>query len=257
VARKKKKKRATEEPEPEVKLGGDAKTSMRALLDGITIEPPKPAAARAEKKPPPPKPVEKKQVSPPPGERPSDTLRGDDRIAYWDAFKGVRPIGGKAAMHATDQPRLKSAPKPHHPPGDDEVVRARLAALVAGGVRFDVERKEDGRVLGLRAGAQTAVLRELSRRDASPEAVVDLHGMTAVQAEQEVAKFVRRQHRAGASRVRIVHGKGLHSAGGAVLGDRVVHALTNGAAAPVVLAFASAAPELGGVGALIVELTRA
>lgn len=250
VARKKKKKKKESEEQIDAPpaLGGDARTSLRALLDGVVIEE-KAAPVRPSPRPPP---APREKAS----DRPSDTLRGDDRIAYWDAFSGVKPLAGKAAMPATSQPRPKSAPRPDDRSREDDAARARLAALVAGGVRFDVEHREDDRVFGVRSGASTAIVRELARRDASPEATIDLHGMTAAQAEKEVARFVRRKHREGARRLRIVHGKGLHSEGGAVLGDRVVHTLTNGAAAPVILAFASAAPELGGAGALIVELTR-
>ena len=53
----------------------------------------------------------------------------------------------------------------------------------------------------------------------------------------------------------VVHGKGLHSDGGVgVLGDVVVKTLTESAIAPRVLAFASAAPRLGGLGATVVRL---
>ncbi len=81
--------------------------------------------------------------------------------------------------------------------------------------------------------------------------------MRGDEAEREVARFVRAAQRRGVRRVCIVHGKGLHSDGGAgVLRERVLHALTEGGAAPVVMAFATAAHERGGTGALMVALVR-
>ncbi|MBZ0117984.1 MAG: Smr/MutS family protein [Sandaracinaceae bacterium] len=95
------------------------------------------------------------------------------------------------------------------------------------------------------------------RKHASAESSLDLHGLRASEAEAEVARFVRREHRRGVRRVCIVHGKGLHSEGGVgVLADRVVRALTEGLAAPLVVAFATAPADLGGTGALLVELAR-
>lgn len=66
--------------------------------------------------------------------------------------------------------------------------------------------------------------RPLSRReiDAMPaDAVLDLHGMTAAEAESALAAFFQDARARRCSKVIIVHGKGLHSRGEAVLG-RVV-----------------------------------
>ncbi len=195
---------------------------------------------------------------PAPAPRPSDALSGDDRIAYYDAIAGVRPLGGPSRGRARS-PEEKVAPgrvSTTPPTRSDDLVRDRLGALVAGGVRFDV-RWEDERVLGRRVGVPASVEAELGRRGIAPEATLDLHGETGDDAERAVVRFVRRQHRRGARRLCLIHGKGTHSEGGlGVLQGRVVHALTEGGAAPVVEAFASACPELGGSGALVVQLVR-
>jgi DNA-nicking Smr family endonuclease len=192
--------------------------------------------------------------TPPPAIRPSDTLRGDDRIAWYDAYAGVKPLAGKHRARLPSPVVTTPKPPPVRSVGDDEA-RARLAALVAGGVRFDVVCDGD-EIRALRAGTPVAVLRGLMRKGVVPEATLDLHGYTAAEAEREVVRFVRAEQRRGARRVCIVHGKGLHSAGGPVLRDCVVHVLTEGGAAPVVLAFATASHERGGSGALMVELAR-
>lgn len=66
--------------------------------------------------------------------------------------------------------------------------------------------------------------RPLSRReiDAMPvDAALDLHGMTGVEAEAALAAFFHDARARRCSKVLIVHGKGLHSKGEAVLGRLV------------------------------------
>lgn len=207
-------------------------------------------------------PQPKKRAAPPPAPsspppesvRPSDLLRGDDRIAWFDAYAGVKPLSSKERARAP-APVVPPPEAPLNSEGDDEA-RARLAALVGGGVRFEIER--DGHeVRARRAGTRDHVLRALMRSGVRPEATLDLHGMRANEAERELVRFIRAQHRRGVRRVLVVHGKGLHSdAGGPVLGDVAVEVLSKGGAAPVVEAFVTASPELGGSGALLVELVR-
>jgi DNA-nicking Smr family endonuclease len=49
------------------------------------------------------------------------------------------------------------------------------------------------------------------------DASLDLHGMTAREAEAALASFFAAAERTGCRKVMIVHGKGLHSASGPVL----------------------------------------
>jgi len=178
-----------------------------------------------------------------------------DRQALHDAFLGVAPIGDK--RRAVPGEPVRRGVKPDLRDADAEA-RARLASLVSGGVRFDVERDEAGRVTVLRVGADRTLLRRLLRGDLAIDGVLDLHGMHAEDAEVAVVKFVRRHAKAGARAVRVIHGKGLHSEGGvAVLADVVLRTLTEGAAAPVVRAVATAAEADGGTGALDVALGSA
>lgn len=248
MARRKKRK-PDEAPAPHV--AGEARTSLRGLLEGVVVREPDasapPPAVKKKERPAPPA-AAPKGASP---ARPSETLRGDDRIAWHDAFAGVKPLGAKDRARASIEPVRRP---PALSEGDEEA-RARLAALVAGGVRFDVMREGD-EVRGARSGTGESVLRALLRDDARPEASLDLHGMRAAEAEREVVRFVRAEQRRGVRRVLVVHGKGLHSNGGAVLGDVVVRALTEGGAAPVVRAFVTAPHGYGGSGALLIELTR-
>jgi DNA-nicking Smr family endonuclease len=92
-------------------------------------------------------------------------------------------------------------------------------------------------------------------RHVAPEGQLDLHGMRGDEVDRRLAGFVRSRYRKGDRELLIVHGKGIHSEDGmAVLGDRALKVLTDGGAAPFVLAFASAPQRLGGTGALVVRL---
>lgn len=218
------------------KKKGEFGTSMKDLLQDVEVQKPKPAPLK-------------------PKERPSTAARGDDRTAFMDAMVGVRPLKDKGPPPVRGQGRPRRPVPPAESSGDVEA-RARLAALVGGGVRFEVERDDD-LVQGWRVGTPARAAHALGRRGAVPEATIDLHGMTAAEAERELVRFLRAQQRRGVRRVCVVTGKGLHSEGGVgVLRDRAVRTITDGGAAPVVAAFASAPASLGGAGALMVQLTR-
>lgn len=213
---------------------------------------------RRDAPPPAPSPGPRRPEPPPRPEPEWSTYAYEDRVAMSQAYRDVRPIGDPRGRAGVRPPRRELATEDRvAEQRGDATARERLAALVAGGIRFDVRRDEDGRVEGRRSGTDPQPLRELRRGAARPDAELDLHGMRADQAEAATVRFVREEQRGGARIVRIVHGKGLHSDGGlGVLGDRVLHALTEGGAAPFVLAFVSAAPAQGGTGAVVVRLTR-
>ena len=186
----------------------------------------------------------------------------EDRAAFHQAFAGVKPLGAERRAERIGAVRRTSdhhaSPRPTAPASTraaDEHARAQLASLVTGGLRFDVQRDMDGYVEAEREDAPRGTLRALMRKGVAPEASVDLHGLRADDAARRVEKAVRESCRAGRRILLIVHGKGQHSEGGVgVLADRVHEVLTAGAAAPFVLAFASAPRELGGTGALLVAL---
>lgn len=258
----KKKKHAEDEearPAPPPKVG----TSMKGLLSSVKLggapakatEPKKAGPAKVPMKPPP-------KAAPPPApsapavSRPSDTLRGHERTAFFDAMAGVRGLGERKGAAPPRATALKLPPAPPSPVEreGDRTARARLAALVSGGLHFEV-RREDEWVAGLRRGAPRGTLENLASARPRDDASLDLHGAREADVESRVAKFVRRAHDHGTHRVRIVHGKGLHSdVAGPVLGEAVIEALTKGTAAARVLAFVTAPEDQGGSGALLVEL---
>ncbi len=148
VGRRKKRADARHEQEAKPSAGGDARTSLRGLLKGVTLAAEEPAEAKAKKKAEPirrkPKPEAKPQPAPQaPKGRPSESLRGADLTAFFDAYAGVRPILKKDRPMPASAPKMEPSTAPPERARSDEDARARLAALVAGGVRFEVARDGD------------------------------------------------------------------------------------------------------------------
>jgi DNA-nicking Smr family endonuclease len=120
---------------------------------------------------------------------------------------------------------------------------------------FEISRSGE-RCEGLAMGVDRAHLRRLRRGEVDVERRLDLHGMTAAEARRALGAALREAASAGARCVLVVHGRGLHSEGGAVLKGGVVEWLTAPPIAGLVLAFASALPRDGGAGASYVLLRR-
>ena len=79
------------------------------------------------------------------------------------------------------------------------------------------------------------------------QAVLDLHGMTSVEAEVAIADFLGSASRSGLEKVLVIHGKGLHSAGAPVLKKAARRILESH---PCAGCFGEASKADGGSGAL-------
>ena len=180
----------------------------------------------------------------------------EDRVALSQAFAGVRPLAKKALRHpaSTATPAANAANAPEVSK-TEAVARARLDALVGGGVTFELTR-EDGLLRALRRGMHADHLKVLLDPEVRPDLEFDLHGSSAKDAQQRLSRFVREAHGRGARTLLIIHGRGNRSPGAPVLGDAALEALTRGGAAPLVSALATAPRALGGVGALLVRLGK-
>jgi len=138
----------------------------------------------------------------------------------------------------------------------EQAARARLDALVAGSVKFVVERDDDN-VYGRRSDVPDRAIDGLLGRSAAPVVKIDLHGLDARAAATEISTRLRNEAKRGTFDALIVTGKGLHSEGGtSVLRDVAISALTTSAAAPLVVAFATAPLRFGGSGAILVRVER-
>lgn len=103
-------------------------------------------------------------------------------------------------------------------------------------------------------GLQNKVLQRLKRGQLSPEACIDLHGMTRTQALTELQKFIGDCRSRHIKVAHVVHGKGHQSSQGKpVLKPSVALWLKQ---MPEVLAYTPCLPSDGGEGALYVLLKR-
>jgi DNA-nicking Smr family endonuclease len=105
----------------------------------------------------------------------------------------------------------------------------------------------------VRPGIQTRVMQRLKRGDFEVEAVLDLHGFSLVEAEQELHDFLACALSQDWHCVQIIHGKGKNSSQPPLLKNSVNQWLRT---YPAVLAFCSAKPSDGGAGAVYVLLQR-
>ena len=175
---------------------------------------------------------------------PREPARQDDFLRR--AFADVTPL----------EKGRRRAPPPEPAPARSVRVPAPLDTThgLPEKARFVLERNDEY-VSGYREELGPNALRAMSSRDWRPDEVLDLHGHRVRGLEQELAREFRSFARRGLRRVLLIHGKGLHSTGGmGVLAQAVVDALTDGDAARFVRALKTAAPRLGGSGALAVEL---
>jgi len=114
---------------------------------------------------------------------------------------------------------------------------------------------ESGEVLRfLRPGIQSSSLQKLRRGQFPIEAALDLHGLTAPQANIELQHFMQHALSRGFRAVRVIHGKGHGSEGRQpVLKAKIDQWLREYTA---VLAFCSARPQDGGTGAVDILLRK-
>jgi len=162
------------------------------------------------------------------------------RQSFADALPGVRPLEGRKSL------------RPPPPPPDPAPARRERGAPR----RFLVEGSGEGRA-GRAEDISRAQLARLRRGDPAPEREVDLHGLSARDAEQRLAGELAEADHAGARCLLVIHGRGIHSQAGAVLREALPEWLARGPHAERVMAFAVAPRSLGGPGATLVLLRRA
>lgn len=177
----------------------------------------------------------------------SDNIN-DDSDLFRQALGNIRRLKHDKAHH-------EDAPKPEASPrqfiADEEQVKQDL--LSDDYVNAELQ---PGDILNYhQGGLQRNVLRKLRRGEFRCDAVLDLHGMSSVEARQALVTFLNNAQAKDFRCLRIIHGKGLRSSNrGPVLKGLVNNWLQQRSE---VLAFHSARPEDGGSGAVYVLLKSA
>jgi DNA-nicking Smr family endonuclease len=103
-----------------------------------------------------------------------------------------------------------------------------------------------------RPGIQHKILRKMRKGQYTIEATLDMHGMTVLEAQQALSRFMRDCHYKGICHVLMIHGKG-RSHHHPALKNQLNHWLRQSLD---VLAFCSAQVKNGSTGALYVLLRR-
>lgn len=172
----------------------------------------------------------------------------DEELAlFHDAVGEVKPVNSDRHDSRAAPPR----PRPRQREADE---RAVMGELLSGDI--DPASLDTGEHLAFaRDGVQNTVLRKLRRGAFSIQAEIDLHGLTAAQAADEVPLFLHAAQERGYRCVRIIHGKGRKKVvdKSPVLKPLLNHWLQQ---RREVLAFCSARPEDGGTGAVYVLLKK-
>jgi DNA-nicking Smr family endonuclease len=171
-----------------------------------------------------------------------------DMRTFEVAMSGVKPLDSTKSHRVSsgdsaDKPRLQSVLA--------GIVERRRRA--EGGPSLRLAWHPDGTVHAAHRGREFAL--EALERFATPEARLDLHGLDGSTARSRVADFVRGKRANKLRCVLIVTGYGKNSPDGAsVLLDAAVEELQTAPTSGELDAFASASPNHGGRGALLVAL---
>lgn len=167
-----------------------------------------------------------------------------ERDLFRNTIGDVRPVKRSDRINH----RSKPLPNPQHSRASEREVMAELLKEDP-----DARRVQTGEELSwLRPGYQRRVLKRLRRGHYAVHGEIDLHHMSQKEARKALAEFFVEAHDARATCVKIVHGKGKH-----LDAEPVLKNLVNGLLRRrrQVIAFTSAPPRDGGVGAVYVLLS--
>ncbi|XPV77840.1 MAG: Smr/MutS family protein [Desulfovibrio sp.] len=172
-----------------------------------------------------------------------------DEDVFLNAMKGVDSFRSPVAA-------VRPKPKEAHIPTQKEIEEKNKSSFEKGDVEFEIEKTEDW-FYGYVKGMDSLLFNQLRCGTLEHTDRLDLHGMLLSEAEDGVLFFLRECYLQRKEVVILVTGKGTRSQGGMpVLQQEVQNMLTNDPLKKVVLAYASATPEDGGVGAMYVLLRK-
>jgi DNA-nicking Smr family endonuclease len=263
MAKKKDKKPKDEEAASLPKFGGFH--PLAGGLQGFKAQLDAEAKKKAEQskspgaKAPPPTPPAPAPRRPPAASAPSSA---DDDLSFHRMMAGVTPLdsGAKGRIPRTADvnpgtQKQKTADVQARAAVEAEKALEHLHALVDDAARFEVS--DDGRrVEGRRVDTSPDLVRSLRRGQLPIDARLDLHGMTAGQAQDALVVFLRTMRARNERCVLIIHGKGDRQATGGVLRGEIAAWLAQGKGREHVAAFATARDDDGGEGAVYVALRR-
>lgn len=220
----------------------------------------KAAIAKGKAPPPPARPAPAPQRRPEPVRTATSDL--DDEMSFHRMMSGVTPLAGgtssrvpRTADLKPGATRMKAAEVQARAAVEAEKALDHLHSLVDEVARFEVT--DDGRrVEGRRADVSPDLVRNLRRGQLPVDGRLDLHGLSAAQAQDALVDFLRTMRTRNERCVLVIHGKGERVAGSGVLRGEIAAWLSQGKAREHVAAFATARDDDGGEGAVYVALRR-
>lgn len=187
-----------------------------------------------------------KKAAPMKTEAPVSDEKEEETNEFLLAMRSAAPLPAKGRQIA---PTAKAKTEPAAPDPD-------FADLLGEKLEFALLYSDEyleGRVADL----DDLLMNRLREGQMSPEAHVDMHGLNALQAFEELKFFIRNSWYKGLRIVLAVTGRGKNSpAGQAVLRRKIQTWLTQEPFKRVVLAFCTALPQDGGPGSIYILLRR-
>jgi DNA-nicking Smr family endonuclease len=183
------------------------------------------------------------RASPPPPEIPDDEL-------FWGAMDGVHRASWRHNLHSSPKPAPALAGDP------DAEGRRLMQAAVAGDAPMPILDHPEY-IEGWVGVAGRRFLHKLRNGLYSIQGQIDLHGLSRADAQIAVEDCIIRMSRFHSCCVKIIHGRGINSpTDRATLKESLQRLLSTRRMSRYVVAYASAPPRDGGVGAVYVLLRR-
>ncbi len=175
----------------------------------------------------------KKRRLHPANKNPGDAPDASEESLFREAMAGVKPLPeqNRITTRSSERPTLKPRPEPptpNHPSGQEPAPQPLVEHW-------------------LRAGQSPAISKSLRGDNFRVDGYLDLHHLKVDEARRQLRRFLDQADRDHCHRLRIIHGRGLHSAGRAVLPELVQDELRLD---PRVIAFRLAGRFDGGSGAV-------
>ena len=179
----------------------------------------------------------------------------DDEQLFEEAMSEVRPLDSRVELWSGKEglePRRAGAAQDKEIVSPRDILRQFLEKEGVEGCH------RAGYVEGSSHQSSEFLLRRLRAGEFSVRAELDLHGLSQRKAPDEIERFLRTCSRRNVTCVRIIHGKGKNSQNHVpVLKRQVPRWLSRRRISRYVVAYASARPVDGGLGAIYVLLRKA
>jgi DNA-nicking Smr family endonuclease len=193
------------------------------------------------------------QEETPPATPASPSEGYDEEDLFRREMADVRPLPEEKRSRVPRENRARNVRTVVNPEAE---ALALLSELVEGSGQFDITNSTEF-LEGCAVGVDHRLLRRLRAGEFAYQSHLDLHGKTVKEAKEAVSAFLTAAYQRGQRCVLIIHGRGLNSEGHSpVLKRHLTDWLARGHWARIVLAFTSARPCDGGLGALYVLLRK-